>query len=276
MSFETVLSIAESGAEETTISHLIAAYPASGAAHRAALEFFRSLPGATERWVARIGYLRSAGMDGYIAELGSSTLAGQDVAFQSALGKIAANEATVSHAASIAEANAAASAAEGTLTAGAGTTTAAIVLPAISVIAVSMALGAPVYQAREEARKEGYITGFATGFVTGLLDWDLRFTISRFWDQAARHNPVDGQMPIIRAHSYNQGLIKGRIAGLAKAPNEKRAYLRGLRRLAHPSSAGWQPRSDNWMEKARARQVQISYVIDLMGAAVRSRLIRAE
>jgi hypothetical protein len=32
------------------------------------------------------------------------------------------------------------------------------------------------------------------------------------------------------------------------------------------SKAGWTPRSDDWMERMRARLVQISYVIDLAGA----------
>ena len=276
---ETVVSIVESAASGPGIATQIAALttPAAKAMlkQRWAWEFFKHLPQQTAAWVARLRYLQMMGMHGYIADIAGSFI-GKSVAFQSAMGKIAAEEALLSHTARIAAANAAASAAEGTLVAGAGTTVACVLLPVVALAAVGAALGAPYYQAREEAKKEGYASGFSKGFITGLLDWELRFTIDRFWDNALSKNHFDEVIPTLRANSHNSGLIKGRLAGLAKTPEDRRIYLRGLRMLTQTSKAGWTPRNDEWMERMRARQVQISYVIDLAGAASRSGLITQE
>ena len=124
--------------------------------------------------------------------------------------------------------------------------------------------------------KEGYASGFSKGFITGLLQWELRFTIDRFWDNAVGKNGFDESLPAIRAASQNNGLIKGRLAGLAKDDGEKKRYLLGLHKLTTTSKAGWTSRNDDWMEKMRARQVQISYVIDLQAAALKSGLITVE
>ena len=233
--------------------------------------FFKDLPRATAAWVERIRYLRMMGMDTYIETLAANSA--KNVAFNSAMGKIAAEEAMAAHAAEIAAADATATAAEGTLVAGAGTTAAAIALPVIAMAAVGVALGAPYYQARQEAMKEGYASGFSKGFITGLLRWELRFTIDRFWDNAVNKNGFDEALPTIRANSHNKGLLEGRVAGLAKTDGEKKAYLLGLHKLVKTSQAGWTPRSDDWMERMRARQVQISYVIDLATAATKHGLI---
>ena len=255
MVVETVVSIVESaaGGVTTTVA------PMSAAEYVAF---------ATPRWIARIRYLRMMGMDSYIEDLAGSFI-GRSAAFQNAMSQIAAEET----AASMAAADAAAVAAEGTLVAGAGTTAAAIALPVVAMAAVAVALGAPYYQARQKAKKDGYASGFSKGFITGLLKWELRFTIERFWDDAVDKNGFDEVLPTIRANSHNKGLLEGRVAGITKTDDEKKAYLRGLHKLVKTSQEGWTPRSDDWMERMRARQVQISYVIDLATAATKHGLI---
>ena len=63
--------------------------------------------------------------------------------------------------------------------------------------------------------------------------------------------------------AHNEGLITGRIAGLAKDTNEKKKYLEFLKKLSSASADGWTSRNDSWSEKMRARRVQINYVIEL-------------
>ncbi|HKX83698.1 MAG TPA: hypothetical protein VJL58_05740 [Pyrinomonadaceae bacterium] len=277
MAVETVLSIVESASGNGVVAELFSMSSAEWQVFirkRAAQRFFADLPKQIAAWTARIQQLKRGGDLVYLKDL--ANLYRGHVAFESAMAKLASEEAFVAHTARMAAANAAASAAEGTLVAGAGTTAAAIVLPVVAMVAVGVALGAPYYEAREEARKEGYASGFSKGFITGLLEWELRFTIERFWDDALNKNHFDEAIPTIRANAHNSGLVKGRIAGLAKTPVEKKEYLRGMRKLTRTSTAGWSPRSDDWMERMRARQVQISYVIDLMGAASKHRLISIE
>ena len=277
MSVETVLSIVESGSGEGMFAEVFAKTWAEWAAIARANEawfFFKGLPQQTAAWVARIQELRSMRALGYLAELAETNAT--NVAYQSAVARLAAQEAFVAHAAEIAAADAAATAAEGTLVAGAGTTAAAIVVPVIAMVAVGVALGAPYYQAREEAKKEGHASGFSKGFITGLLKWDLRFTIDRFWDNALNKNGFDEMLPTIRASAHNKGLLEGRIAGLAKTDPEKKTYLLGLHKLTRTSKAGWLPRSDEWMERMRARQVQITYEIDLAVAATKHGMIKQE
>jgi hypothetical protein len=272
---ETVVSIVPSSTGGGVASELLSMSYAewlAWARQRGAMAFFRNLPQQTAAWVTRLRYLQSMGMNSYISEMAGSFV-GRSVAFQSALGKIAAEEAFVAHSARIAAANAAATAAEGTLVAGAGTTAAAVILPVVALVAVGVALGAPYYQAREEAKKEGYASGFSKGFITGLLKWELRFTIDRFWDNAVAKNGFDEAIPGIRAGAHNRGLLKGRMAGLAKGDDEKKRYLKGLRMLTKTSTAGWTSRSDDWMEQMRARQVQISFVIDLAAAASKHKVL---
>lgn len=275
MAVETVLSIIETASGEGVASELLSMSYAEWLAYaraRGAQAFFTNIPQQTTAWLARIRYLRMMGYgEAYITAIGEG-MGASNVAFHSAMGKMAAEEAYVAHTAAMAQATAA----EGTLMAGAGTTVACIVLPVVALVAVGLALGAPYAQAREEAKKKGYESGFSKGFVTGLLEWELRITIERFWDNALDKNGFYDELPKIRANSHNNGLIKGRAAGLAKAGPEKKSYLKGLRKLGKTSSVGWLPRSDHWMEKARARNVQISYVIDMAGAATKYGLIKQE
>lgn len=277
MAVETVLSIVESSAGEGVVTRILSMSSAEYATfirQRAASRFFQDIPRQIAAWATRLRQLKAAGDLLYLKDL--AQLYQGSFAYQSAVAKLAAEEAMVSHAARIAAANAAASAAEGTLVAGAGTTAAAVILPVVAMVAVGVALGAPYYEARERAKKEGYQSGFAKGFITGLLNWELRFTIDRFWDNAVGRNGFDESMPAIKAAAHNLGLIEGRLAGLAKDDGEKKKYLVGLRMLTRTSTAGWLPRSDDWRERMRARQVQLSYVIDLTGAAVRHGLLKVE
>jgi len=237
--------------------------------HERALQFFKDLPRLTSAWVERIRYVRNVAPE--FAR--SISLARGGIAYEAAMARLAAQEAFVSHAARIAALDAAATATEGTLVAGAGTTVAVVVVPVVAMIAVQVALGAGYYEAREQARKDGYNLGFAKGFITGLLNWELRFTIERFWDDAVARNDYDEAIPKIRANAHNQGLIHGRTAGLAKPDADKKNYLLGLRKLTTTSTAGWTPKSDNWMDRAQARQVQISYVIALATAAIKHHVV---
>src|SRR5215208_2942959 len=256
MSFETVVSIVESavGGVTTTVTPMTQA------------EYVAFM---TPRWIARLQMLQRYGMHGYIEELAASFI-GRGAAFQSAMAQMAAQEAAVTAAA----ADAAAVAAEGTLVAGAGTTVAAIAVPVVAMVAVGVALGAPYYQARQEAKEEGYASGFSHGFVCGLLKWPLHNTINLFWDNAVSRNPFDELLPTIRANAHNKGLLKGRLAGLAQPDRQKKAYLKGLHRLTTTSKAGWSARSDDWQERMRARQVQLSYVIELATAARRNGILK--
>ncbi len=271
---ETVLSVVQSASGEGVLTRILSMNSAEWAAfrnHRAAARFFHDVPRQIAAWTARLQQLKRAGDLLYLKDM--ARLYSGNFAYQSAVAKLAAEEALITHSARIAAANAAATAAEGTLVAGAGTTAAAVIVPVVALVAVGLALGAPYYEAREKAKKDEYASGFAKGFITGLLKWELRFTIDRFWDNAVGRNGFDHSMPAIKAAAHNTGLIEGRLAGLAKDDSEKKNYLRALRMMTKTSTAGWTSRSHDWMEQMRARQVQISYVIDLMGAAVRSGMI---
>jgi hypothetical protein len=256
MSVETVLSIVEAanGGVVTRIVQMTAA-------ESTALQ--------VSAWIQRLQYLQRWGMHTYIKDMAASFI-GRQAAFQTAMAQLAAQET----AATLAASNAAAAAAQGTLVAGVGTTIAAVTIPIVAMVAVAVALGAPYYQAREEARKEEYASGFAQGFITGLLKWELRFTIDRLWDNAVSKNAFDEQMPTIRANAHNKGLLEGRMAGLAIADDVKKRYLLGLRMLTTTSQEGWTPRSDDWAERMRARKVQVGYVIDLAAAARRHGVIK--
>ena len=255
MSFETVVSIVE----------FAVGVGGGAAATTRAMTAAEHLAFMMPRWIERIRFLRAYGEYEYIAGLLKWSRGAQ-----AAVAHIAAQEAAVATAA----ANASAVAAEGTLIAGAGTTAAAVVVPVLALAAVGLALGAPYYQAREEARKEGYASGFSKGFICGLLKWPMRNTIDLFWDNAVQKNPFDEALPTIRASSHNTGLLKGRLGGLAMSDSQKKQYLRALRTLTVVSSAGWSARSDDWMEQMRARQVQLGYVIDLAAAAVRHGILK--
>jgi len=233
------------------------------------LRYFRELPKATAAWAARIQFLKLWNPT-YLKYLAMTQ---KSVAFHSAMARMAAQEALVAHSARMAALNATATAAKGTLVAGSATTALCVVVPIVGMLAVQVALGAPYYQARQKARQDGYTAGFAKGLITGLLKWELRFAIERFWDNAVLNNPMDEAIPKIYANSHNQGLVDGRAAGIGKDDNEKKDYLLALRLLTNASSVGWTPRTNtgsdygDWMEKERARQVQMGYVIGMASAA---------
>jgi hypothetical protein len=172
--------------------------------------------------------------------------------------------------------DAAAVAAEGTLVAGAGTTAAAIVIPVIGLAAVGLALGAPYYQARVDARNEGNASGFSRGYNCGLLKWPLSNTVNLFWDRAVQNNAFDEVIPSIQAKAHNSGLLRGRYAGIVQTDSVKKTYLHALHRLTTTSSVGRSARSDEWREVMRARQVQLSYVIELATAARRYGVFKLE
>jgi hypothetical protein len=261
---ETVVSIMESISGDSYVSKVLAMSSVEYAAltsHQAAAFFFKDIPRQIAAWTVRIQQLKRAGDLVYLETLAEMYRGSVD--FEGAVGRLAAQEAALSRAAQIAAADTAATAAEGTLVAGAGTTVAAIVLPVVALVAVGLALGAPYYQARQQAKKDGYASGFSKGFITGLLKWQLRNTIERFWDKAVGVNGFDESLPHILAAANNKGLIEGRVAGLAKDDKEKKNYLHGLRRLTDTTTAGWDARNGGWQEQSRARQVKISYVIDM-------------
>lgn len=235
--------------------------------HEKAWKFFKDHHKNVADWIARIRHVRLMfpNPEDYLKGLGG--LRGGGIAYESAMARIGAQEAYVARMAQVAASNATASAAQGTLVAGAGTTVAAVVIPVVGMIAVQVALGAGLYQAREKAKEEGYARGFAKGFITGLLKWELRFLINRFWDNALNRNVVDEMISTLAARAHNEGLLEGRLAGLAIDDPVKKDYLHVLKLITNASQAGWTSRSDDWMEQMRARQVQISYVIDLSVAA---------
>jgi len=245
-------------------------------AHEVAWEFFKTHKSQVANWIARMRHmgLSPAGFKDYVTAISGGRGAG--FAFEAAMARITAQEAVLQHGARMAALNATAAASKGTLVAGAGTTVAVVVIPIVGMIAVQLALGAPYYQARELAKKEGYASGFAKGFITGLLQWELRFAIDRFWDNALNRNHADESIPTIRAGEHNQGLMDGRRAGLAKDDAVKKSYLRALKLLTGASAAGWTTRFDDWMEQMRARQVQISYVIELAVAAQKYGILLVE
>jgi hypothetical protein len=274
---ETVISIIETSTSDAIISRFLGMTAAEYAAYaktQAAHAFFRNVAADTAAWVARIRKFKLAQDVMYLKYLVESF--SYDFAFQSAMAKLAAEEAFVAHSARIAALNAAAAAAEGTLVVGTGTIVVVAVVPVVAMVAVAAALGAPYYQARQAAKKEEYASGFARGFVTGLLQWEARFTIDRFWDNGFGKNGFDESMPALRAAAHNEGLIKGRVAGLAKNDQEKKAYLKGLAKLSKASSSGWNSKSNDPAERMRARRVQIGYVIDLAAAARKHGIVAVE
>jgi len=133
-------------------------------------------------------------------------------------------------------------------------------LPIIFQGAVFVALGAGYLEAREAAKNEFSRTGFSQGFVMGILGWQWQHVVKRFYLQHIVHiYHFDEEINTIRVESYNLGLKGGFLLGSNLSPRLRKAYSRGLRKLAgHPSTGDWTA-SD-----------QVSFVISLAGALVRS------
>lgn len=164
---------------------------------------------------------------------------------------------------------------EGSLLAGAGTTALAVTLPFVGMVAVQVALGAGYYEAREMAKKEETYTGFTRGFVMGCLKWTWDWVLSRF-PIYFPPNPYDDDMPSIRSMAYLHGLQTGFIAGTSLPTDDKKLFLLVLRQLSGASSAGWEARSNNWLEQHRAMNVQSTYVIELAVALKKHGIIKAD
>jgi hypothetical protein len=115
MSVETVISIVKAGVETvsatptgpgriTQINQILEFYRAMPYAdflkmHRAqdASRYFKGMPGRITAWMNRISQLRASGSSSYLADLVASSRG--DVAFQSALNRLAAQEVALSTAA---------------------------------------------------------------------------------------------------------------------------------------------------------------------------------
>src|SRR5262245_25413782 len=126
-------------------------------------------------------------------------------------------------------------------------------------------------RAREIVQEDEFMSGASQGFVMGLLDWEWHTVVIRFG--RFRHFQIykmDEGLNYIRVHAYNRGLAAGYSRGKAMSAEEKKAWLKEIRRLAgvHGNPAGWKASSGDTLERQRAQRVQINYVIDL-AAAVR-------
>jgi hypothetical protein len=148
---------------------------------------------------------------------------------------------------------------------GAGAVVAGAV-PVIAMVGVFVALGSGYAAAREAVRNENTVSGLSQGFVMGLLGWEWRHVVDRFgrWS-VLRINAMDEATDVIRVNAYNRGLRAGYDFAATLSADEKKAYLSHIRKF------GGIRVPKNWN---RNRDAQISYVIELAAAAVRSFLKR--
>ena len=146
---------------------------------------------------------------------------------------------------------------------GAGAVVAGAV-PVLTMVGVFVALGSGYYAARERVKNENTVSGLSQGFVMGLLDWTWGQARDRFgrWS-VIRINAMDEATDVIRVNAYNRGLRAGYDFAATLSADVKKAYLRQIRKF------GGIRVPKNWN-----RDAQISYVIDLAAAAVRSFLKR--
>ncbi|MFO1058744.1 MAG: hypothetical protein U1E53_17465 [Dongiaceae bacterium] len=129
---------------------------------------------------------------------------------------------------------------------------------------VFVALGAGYAEARAAVRNESTASGFSQGFVMGLLGWERHQAVDRFGVWSATPTPWDEALGTIKANAHNRGLKAGFEAGSRLPPDQKKAYLREIRRLAGPrDGTGW------------SRRDQIAYVIEL-AAAARQHVLKPE
>jgi hypothetical protein len=144
-------------------------------------------------------------------------------------------------------------------------------LPIVTAVGVWVALGSGYYQARQEAKKEESMSGFSQGFVMAIIGWKWDHVVARFRRPYLRINVVDEEMNSIRVNSYHSGLKSGYLAGMVLPADGKKAYskkIRGAGNIHGPSE--WSRNDDE------ARNQQISYVIEMAGAAMRYQIIRPE
>ena len=154
---------------------------------------------------------------------------------------------------------------------GAGGAFAAGAIPVVVMVGVWVALGSGYYEAREQAKVAESKSGFAHGFVMGILEWKWAHLANNFQRPFLRINKVDEQMDVIRVRSYHGGLKTGFGAGSALPAEARKGYRIALRKLAGRRDSGqWSRNQDD------ARNQQISYVIDLAAAAVRSGVIKPQ
>jgi Domain of unknown function (DUF4157) len=148
---------------------------------------------------------------------------------------------------------------------GAGAVVAGAV-PVIAMVGVFVALGSGYAAAREAVRNENTVSGLSQGFVMGLLGWEWRHVVDRFgrWS-VIRINAMDEATDVIRVNAYNRGLRAGYDFAATLSADEKKAYLSRIRKF------GGIRVPKNWN---RNRDAQISYVIELAAAALRSFLKR--
>jgi Domain of unknown function (DUF4157) len=139
-------------------------------------------------------------------------------------------------------------------------------VPVIAMVGVFVALGSGYAAAREAVRNENTVSGLSQGFVMGLLGWEWRHVVDRFgrWS-VIRINAMDEATDVIRVNAYNRGLRAGYDFAARLSVDEKKAYLSNIRKF------GGIRVPKNWN---RNRDAQISYVIELAAAAVRSFLKR--
>src|SRR5262249_12504075 len=123
----------------------------------------------------------------------------------------------------------------------------------------------PYYEARKIAENENTRSGFSHGWVMGLLRWEWPAVANRFgrYGLGPYRSSWDPELGRIRVEAYNKGLLAGFLAGRAAPDELKKTYLHTLSRLAGGVRAG------TW-----SRNEQISYIIAVAAAAVRSGILK--
>jgi hypothetical protein len=137
-------------------------------------------------------------------------------------------------------------------------------VPVITMVGVFLALGSGYAAARKAVRNENTVSRLSQGFVMGLLGWEWRQVVDRFGRLfVIPINAVDEATDVIRVNAYNRGLRAGYEFGAGLSVDVKKAYLRDIRKF------GGVRVPLNW-----TRDDQVTYVIELAAAAVRSFLKR--
>jgi hypothetical protein len=144
-------------------------------------------------------------------------------------------------------------------------------VPIITAVGVWVALGSGYYQARQKAKNEETMSGFSQGFVTAIIGWKWEHVVTRFQRSYLRINHFDEEMNSIRVNSYHEGLKTGYLAGMALHPDNRKEFSRAIRKAGSiKGPKEWSRDSDV------ARNQQVSYVIEMAGAALRYRIIKPE